>query len=330
LDRTQPTQPKIPEVPTPSTKKKPKGQHWREDKVGLLASMTRASCDRDPCPTLPTHFIDPQRIPRLAQEIKSKSKAPTGAGTGEPNSESVPLPPSLLPAAECGYEPPALVCRSVVSTKLGVEVFGGLLAAAAWERGFYVATRRVFLGDGSNGNWGVWERHFSSFTPVVDFIHALAYVYGAAMAGERSSSWAEGWSRYVVWIRALWQGDVATVLAGIRTRQQVLGEPEQTDGETHPRRCLAEAISYLQNQQGRMKYPEYRQAGLPITTSHVESTIKQMNYRVKGTEKFWSESGAEAILQLRADLQSETAPLDAFWKRREASMTGERSYTLAG
>jgi hypothetical protein len=33
----------------------------------------------------------------------------------------------------------------------------------------------------------------------------------------------------------------------------------------------------------------------------VESLIKEINYRVKGTEKFWDNpEGAEAILQLRA------------------------------
>ena len=224
------------------------------------------------------------------------------------------------------YEPPELVVRSVVSTKQGVEVFGRLLAAAAWARGFYGAKRQVFLGDGSNANWGVWERHFASFTPIVDFIHALAYVYGAAMAG---GPFGEGWSRYVQWIAALWRGDVATVLSGLEARQQILGCPEATDGETHPRVCLAEARCYFENQQGRMKYAEYRRAGLPITTSHVESTIKQMNYRVKGSEKFWSESGAEAILQLRADLLSETAPLDDFWHRRRAHITGERRHKRA-
>ena len=34
-------------------------------------------------------------------------------------------------------------------------------------------------------------------------------------------------------------------------------------------------------------------------TSAVESVIKMINRRVKGSEKFWSEPGAEAILQLR-------------------------------
>ncbi|OWK35587.1 hypothetical protein FRUB_08150 [Fimbriiglobus ruber] len=36
-----------------------------------------------------------------------------------------------------------------------------------------------------------------------------------------------------------------------------------------------------------MNDPAYRAAGRPITSCHVESTIKQINQRVKGTEKLW-------------------------------------------
>ena len=61
-----------------------------------------------------------------------------------------------------------------------------------------------------------------------------------------------------------------------------------------------------------MKYAEYRKQGLPITSSHIESTIKRINQRVKGTEKFWSESEAEELLQLRADYLSETEPMENF------------------
>jgi hypothetical protein len=322
LDRACVTEDRASGGTAPSKKK---GQHWREDKVGLLASMTSQPCVEDPCPTVPTHFIDPARIPRLAQEIKSKSKSPDRESTPETVPPSEPSLSGAPAPAASRYEPPELVERSVVATKHGVDVFGGLLATAAWERGFFGAKRRVFLGDGSNANWGVWERHFSSFTPIVDFVHALAYVYAAAMAGD---TFAEGWSRYVLWISALWAGDTATVIAGMEARQQTLGLPEPTDGATHPRQCLAEAVCYVRNQQGRLKYGDYRRAGFPITTSHVESTIKQMNQRVKGSEKFWSESGSEAILQLRADVLSETAPLDAFWQRRQAKQTGERRHAL--
>ena len=41
--------------------------------------------------------------------------------------------------------------------------------------------------------------------------------------------------------------------------------------------------------------------GLPITTAWMESLVKEINHRVKGTEMFWNHpEGAEAILQVRA------------------------------
>ena len=59
-------------------------------------------------------------------------------------------------------------------------------------------------------------------------------------------------------------------------------------------------------------------------TSAVESVIKVINQRVKGSEKFWSEPGAEAILQLRADYMSETEIMSGFWAAREAQASGGR------
>jgi len=313
---------------TEAREKKRRGRFWREDKVGLLASMASVTSADDPCPSIPATFVDAERIPRLAQEFQAKSKsalkgavADTGLSPGDSGASEAEPATVPNPASPPKYEPPELVTRSVVATKEKVEVFGELLASAAWERGFFGAKRRAFLGDGSNANWGVWERHFSSFTPIVDFIHVLTYVYGAAMAG---GSFAEGWLRYRDWIGRVWSGRVSEVIGLLETRQRELGLSEKSDGGSHPRRVVAESLVYLRNQSGRMKYAEYRQAGLPITTAHVESTIKRMNYRVKGSEKFWSECGAESILQLRADVLSETEPLEGFWQRRAARMTGER------
>ena len=78
-----------------------------------------------------------------------------------------------------------------------------------------------------------------------------------------------------------------------------------------------------------MRYDEYRRLGLPMVSSHVESTVKQFNRRVKGTEKFWSEQGAEAVLQLRADYLSETEPMERFWQERETTAPGRRLYRRA-
>ena len=61
-------------------------------------------------------------------------------------------------------------------------------------------------------------------------------------------------------------------------------------------------------------------------TSAVESVIKMINRRVKGSEKFWSEPGAEAILQLRADSLSEAEIMNRFWSEREAQTSSRRPY----
>ena len=57
--------------------------------------------------------------------------------------------------------------------------------------------------------------------------------------------------------------------------------------------------------------------------------MKQFNQRVKGTEKFWSEEGAEAILELRGDYLSDSQPLDGYWQGKQENETGTRKYEMA-
>ncbi len=45
------------------------------------------------------------------------------------------------------------------------------------------------------------------------------------------------------------------------------------------------------------------------------ATIKQINRRIKGSEKFWLEGGAEAILQLRAAQLSQDDRWKRYWAR---------------
>ncbi len=77
-----------------------------------------------------------------------------------------------------------------------------------------------------------------------------------------------------------------------------------------------------------MRYDEYRREGLPITSCYIESTVKQMNARVKRTGKFWSPRGGEALLQLRADYLSDNDSIPQFWSRRQRQQTGRRPTKL--
>jgi len=260
---------------------------WREMKVGCLVSMTSAAVAEDPCPELPATFADPGRMRQITQEIKGFS---ADQELCEALADDVPMAPQVERPGR-----PQVVSRSIVATAQEVAAFGPQLATAAYERGFHAAPRKAFIADGSETNWGVWRKHFSHYTPIVDFIHALMYVYAAAMAGETS---AGAWQRYRQWAQWLWGGAVDTLLAALAARQQELGLPGPDEQGT-PRAQVAESLRYLTNQRGRMKYDQYRREGLPITSTLVESTIKQINRRVKGTEKFWS-AGIEPMLTLMA------------------------------
>ena len=295
-----------------------RGVIWRETKVGCLLSMRSETSPSDPCPTIPEIFVDPRRMGQISREIKGFSAVGEAAAGGEP---SEPPAPKKRPGQ------PEVLVRSVVATREKVEAFGKQLAAAAWRRGFMAAERKAFVARRLGDELVGVAASLSHFTPIVDFIHALCYVFAGAMAGRATP---EAWPAYCQWAQWLWSGRVELVIAALRDRQQVLGLPEANDPEESSRCKVAEALCYLENQRSRMQYDEYRRQGLPITSSHIESTIKQINRRVKGTEKFWSNGGAEALLQLAADYLSETAPLATYWRERANQATGQRHYQIAG
>lgn len=147
------------------------------------------------------------------------------------------------------------------------------------------------------------------------------YVYAAAMAGRAAN---EGWACYRDWAQWLWSGEVARIIAALLQRQQALGLPGKDEAGT-PRAQVASSLGYLTNHRERMKYHEYCKQGLPITSSAIESTVKQINRRIKGTEKFWAE-GPHPMLHLIADRLSQTNAVDDFWSRRTQSLIDSACY----
>jgi hypothetical protein len=297
--------------------------HWREDKIGLLMTMDSEESATDPCPELPEHFKDPTRMAKLVRELKAKKSATQEALDESPEPEK-----GAEALDDNGYhwQPPKVRTRDLVASRCRWGDFAIKLAMMAWSQGFFGARRQAFLGDGSDNNWAIHRRYFSSFVPILDIIHVLSYVYAAALAGR---SFKEGWPIYSQWMTWVWQGKVAQVIAALAVRQAELGVPDKDEGTTTPRSIVARALGYLQNHKDKMRYPEYRRLGLPITSSYVESAVKQINLRVKGTEKFWAEAGAEPMLHLRADYLSAGEPLTGFWDRRQARQTGQYQTNLA-
>jgi hypothetical protein len=273
---------------------------WREDKNACLIRALRTVSVEDPQPEPPESFCDPKHVAKIAE---TEALSVAAVVPKDPGGDAADDGPPAAPPPPAAWQPRRLV-RTVLSSLAESKTFGGQMAREAKRRRFFDAQARAFLGDGLPWNWSIWKKHFAAFTPILDFIHVLSYLFVAAKAVHTGAQ--DAWDQYLAWMRGCWSGEVAQVLEELRHRQTKLGLPPDDAPETDPRAIVAKTITYLENNRPRMNYPEYRRQGLPITTAWMESLVKEINYRVKGTEMFWNNpEGAEAILQVRAAALSE-------------------------
>jgi hypothetical protein len=292
-------------------------QGWKEDKVGCLLTLRGETFAEDPHPEPPQCFLDAPTVDKLVRDIQAhhgprqENELPQLAELRlgkETIPAATPSTPPVTAAAQKPAWPPkrTKAARTCVATMQGCAEFGKMVAAEAYRRNFPAAQQGALLGDGSAWIWGLHSKWFSWLTPVADFVHPLTYLYVTATV--LAASVPERWQWYVAWLTQCWQGRVQEVTAELENRLAALG-PSPGPGPppaTDPREALRRTITYLRNNHERMKYADYRRQGLPVTSSAVESLIKEVNYRVKGTEKFWDNpEGAEAILQVRAAVLSD-------------------------
>lgn len=265
---------------------------WRATKNALFQRMASTEHDVDPCPEPPDWLQNRRRVRQLALEIGGSAE-----GVEAPEDDE---------SGECspGYDAPRPLVRTCLASTVDYAEFGRAMAVEAHRRSFDRAPRRAFLGDGYAANWTIWKRRFPTYVPIVDLLHVVAHVYRAAVAVGGDEDF--GWGLALEWTRACWQGRVADVAADL---EEWLAERPPADEEVapdDPREIVRRQIGYLRTNAERMQYPEYRRRGLPITTALMESLVKEIHWRVKGTEKFWNlPGGTDPILALQAAALSE-------------------------
>lgn len=279
---------------------------WRETKVACCLSLSTQEQTADPQPEPPSKFLDPARVASLVAGIKTqrvaRGRAPAAKAKQRPKKKR------RRPASKKRV-------RTVIASMADSETFGWQMAAEVQRRGLDRAQRKACVCDGQQYNWTLFAMHLLpwGFIGILDFVHLLAYLYEAAHAWKKDR--AAAWKQYVQWMRWAWSGEVKSVLASLHRAAAQLGKPPKDAREDDPRRIVSEALTYVHNNRARMNYPRYRRLGLPTSSAPVESTIKLVNRRLKGTEKFWLDGGAEAMLQLRAAYLSEDDRVSAHWSR---------------
>jgi hypothetical protein len=251
---------------------------WREDKIARLQTMTTLCHPVDPCPELPACFCQPILH---------------GVGVSPGNSSGFLDPlesPAPAKTSTNSWQPAPLV-RTGVATMKPLEAFRWMVQAEAKRRHFFTAEKRAFVADGSSANWSLHAKHFAEFVPILDFVHASEYLHAARKALGLATSQCH-------WVRDLWQGRSAEVVAALRAELDERGVGVAKLDDDHELRPVQQAWTYLSNASDKLDYPRYRREGLPCTSSLIESQIKEFNARLKGTEKFWNEEHAEAMLEL--------------------------------
>ncbi|MBA2704748.1 MAG: hypothetical protein H0U60_12955 [Blastocatellia bacterium] len=285
-----------------------KNPEWHEPKYGCFQTLDTTSSQVDPQPEPPDKFLDREGVPKLVRQIQSvRGEARI---RGEPQKKAAPSKPRKK---KKNKRPSKELLRTVIATMAGVEEFGYQVAVEIYKRGLDLAQRKACVCDGQKSNWTVWEKHLKKlgFVPILDFLHLLTYLYAAAQALGGTDD--QRWARYTQWLTWAWQGRREELLLAINGAAAQVGAPPDSASETDPRRVIEKTQTYVTNNIEKMDYPRYRKLGLPMSSAPVESTIKQFNKRVKGTEKFWRTSAVEAVLQVRAAQLSRDGREDRLW-----------------
>jgi len=182
--------------------------------------------------------------------------------------------------------------------------FAARVEREATRRGFDRAQRRVVLGDGAPWIWNLATEHFPDAIQIVDRFHAKGHLWDVARAiYGAGSDLGEQWAKRRR--DELDEGKIEAVLAALRVHAEANDEA---------RKCLG----YVTENRDRMRYPEFRAAGLCTSTGVVEAGCKTaIGTRCKRAGMHWTVAGADAIIALRCCKLS--GRFEDFWERRAAT-----------
>ena len=154
----------------------------------------------------------------------------------------------------------------------------------------------VKIADGAKDNWTFLSQVLPEGVELIDFFHAAEHLKGAfdAAYGAGDSKATAQFEKYRHRLRHETDG-VGKVIRALRHLCSKHPERER----------IAQVLGYFRNNRHRMGYAEAKDQGLPIGSGVVEATCKTLvTERLKRSGMRWSERGGQAILTLRALLQS--------------------------
>lgn len=162
----------------------------------------------------------------------------------------------------------------------------------------------VALADGAKDNWTFLDHLLAGAETILDFYHAAEHLKDAldAAYGQGSAKSCAQFEKLRHKLRHDDNGAASVIRSLIHLR------------DSFPRRrIIARELAFLRKNRHRMRYAEMAERGLPIGSGIVEAACKTLvTQRLKRSGMRWREDGGQAVLTLRALIQSDR--FDRGWK----------------
>jgi len=193
--------------------------------------------------------------------------------------------------------------RDYVATLDGVESFRDQLNRCYAQAVEQQPHQVVFLGDGAAWIWRMASVLFPDAIQILDFFHVSEYLWEVAREGfslsQQQQAWVETQQQHLK--ESQWQSVVQAA------QRLPPSSTELTDK-------VLRLVSYLTKNKDRIDYQRYLKRGLMIGSGVVESSNRRIvTVRLKQSGMFWSTSGAQAVMTLRAAYLSASSTWHDFW-----------------
>ena len=206
-------------------------------------------------------------------------------------------------------DPGSVTCSGAIESAASRDTdpqpsaFAQRVRREAERRGFVRAGRRVVLGDGAAWIWALCQEQFPGAIQIVDLWHAKEHLWDVAKQLHRGNpAGIEAWAE--ARCDDLEAGRLAAVLQALRS----------ASGCEAALKCA----QYMERNRHRMRYADFRAAGLCVGSGVVESGCKTIvGTRFKRSGMHWTVAGANAILSLRCCISS--GRFEDYWAYRSTS-----------
>lgn len=160
-----------------------------------------------------------------------------------------------------------------------------------WERHIEAYNNKIFIADGAKWIWNYVEDAYPQSIQILDFFHAVEKL--GCYANARYPMDAEYRKE---WLHLQKQRLLNNGIADI------IKELEQaTTHSDEALQALKEVLGYYKNNESRMHYQSYLQAGYLIGSGAMEAAHRNVvQQRLKLSGQRWSVDGAQKIVNLRA------------------------------